>query len=235
MKPLYTPEEFEAARGSDLMPCECEMCGQTFYQPKKWIKYALRTRPDPIRFCGQDCSKAYSKTYLSNTHHLVCGYCGKPIEKCNKDYQMSKSGLCFCSHSCAASYNNKHKKTGYRRSKLEAYVEEKLTESYPDLEIVYNDKSAIYSELDIYIPSLKLAFELNGIVHYEPIFGEDKFAMIQKNDQNKFYECQKHNISLCTIDTSGLKYFKELNAKKYLDLIIDIINQHRLLLDSKNL
>jgi len=46
---------------------------------------------------------------------------------------------------------------------------------YPDLVIHFNKKDAINSELDIYIPSLKLAFELNGIFHYEPIFGKENF------------------------------------------------------------
>jgi hypothetical protein len=82
------------------------------------------------------------------------------------------------------------------------------------------------SELDIYIPSLKLAFELNGIFHYEPIFGNEKLNKIQKNDNNKFLKCQEKNISLCIIDTSSQKYFKEQTSKKILDIIINIINQH---------
>ena len=37
---------------------------------------------------------------------------------------------------------------------------------------------AINSELDVYVPSLNLAFELNGIFHYEPIYGEKKLNQI---------------------------------------------------------
>ena len=80
--------------------------------------------------------------------------------------------------SCAATYNNKNKTHGTRRSKLECFIEKKLSELYPDLTIHYNQKDTINSELDIYIPSFKLAFELNGIFHYEPIYGEEKLNQI---------------------------------------------------------
>ena len=129
----------------------------------------------------------------------------------------------FCSQSCAASYNNTHKTTGTRVSKLEIYLQKNLSRIYK-FEFKFNSKEEINSELDIYIPSLKLAFELNGIFHYEPIFGQEKLAQIQNNDERKFQACLENNIELCTIDASSLKYFKEQKAKKYLDIIINIIN-----------
>jgi hypothetical protein len=64
---------------------------------------------------------------------------------------------------------------------------------------------------------------------YEPIYGEDKLQQIQENDKNKFQLCQKHNISLCVIDTSGQNYFKEKTSKKYFDIIVNIINQRTML------
>ena len=129
----------------------------------------------------------------------------------------------FCSRSCAAIYNNTHKTKGTRRSKLEQYIEQYLTSKYPDLVISYNKKDTIGSELDIYIPFLSLAFELNGIFHYEPIFGSDKLDQIKLNDSKKFKACLDAKIDLCIIDTSSLKYFKEANAKKFLNIIDEII------------
>ena len=79
-------------------------------------------------------------------------------------------------------------------------------------------------ELDIYIPSLKLAFELNGIYHYEPIHGSDKLNKIQNNDNRKFQACAEQGISLCIIDTSSQSYFKENTSEKFLKIIINIIN-----------
>ena len=84
-------------------------------------------------------------------------------------------------------------------------MEEILPQLFPNIDFTFNDKTAINSELDIYIPNLKLAFELNGIFHYEPIYGKDKFQRIVENDNNKFQRCQENGISLCIIDTTSQK------------------------------
>ena len=74
-------------------------------------------------------------------------------------------------------------------------------------------------------PSLKLAFELNGIFHYEPIYGDKKLNSTQNNDKRKFQACLEKQIELCVIDTSQLKYFKKSNAQKYLDIVVFLINK----------
>ena len=223
MIPLYTNQEYENAKSEDLLKFKCEKCGNEFYEPKKWVKMCLthETHSGRIRFCSQKCWHEFTNKSLK----MQCENCGVEITISYRDYIKSKSGHFFCSRSCSATYNNTHKQYGTRRSKIEKYIEKELSELYPTMEILYNDKSAIFSELDIYIPSLKLAFELNGIFHYEPIFGDKKLKNVQINDNNKFQLCQKNKISLCTIDISELKYFKEKNAKKYLDIITEIINQ----------
>jgi hypothetical protein len=98
-------------------------------------------------------------------------------------------------------------------------------ELYPDIHFQFNRKSVIKSELDIYIPSLKLAFELNGIYHYLPIHGNEKLASIQKNDALKAQACQKQHIEFYSIDTSKQKSFKELSSKSFLLTIVDVINK----------
>ena len=219
---LYTEEEFENAKPMDKLPLQCECCGETFYVVKKWLKYCYTNEEHSNRnkYCSNKC---YYKT--RTTKFLTqCAECGKEIYVKLGEHRKSKSGLHFCSKSCAVKYNNTHKTKGCRRSKLEKYIEEKLSLLYPNIEILYNVKSIINSELDIYIPSLKLAFELNGIFHYEPIFGENKLHKIQNNDENKFKKCIENDISLCVIDTSSFKYFKEQNAIKYLNIITNIIN-----------
>jgi len=165
-------------------------------------------------------------TQTNNPRQQVqCKQCNKKFTRQPSQIKQSRSGNQFCCQSCAATYNNTHKTTGTRRSKLEKYLEEQLTQLYPNLEIHFNRKDAINSELDIYIPSLSLAFELNGIYHYEPIHGQEKLAQIQNNDNRKFQACLENNIELCIIDSSKLVYFKPKNAQKYLDIITNIINK----------
>ena len=113
---------------------------------------------------------------------------------------------------------------GNQKSKLETYIQNQLIILYPILEFHFNRRDAINGELDIYIPSLKLAFELNGIFHYEPVFGPEKLTQIQNNDNRKFQACIEREIELCIIDSSKDKYFKEKTAKPFLDIIVKIIN-----------
>ena len=104
-------------------------------------------------------------------------------------------------------------------------MEEQLIKIFPSINFHFNKKDAINSELDIFLPDLKLAFELNGIFHYEPIFGENQLSKIQNNDQRKFQACLERGIELCIIDTSKLVYHKESTAKPYLDIVVNIIKQ----------
>lgn len=154
---------------------------------------------------------------------VLCMNCGKLFMKYQSE--LIKYPNSFCNHSCAATYSNTHKTKGIKRSKLEKWLESKLSELYPKLEIHYSRKDAINSELDIYIPSLKLAFELNGIFHYEPIFGEEKLNQIQNNDGRKFQACLEKGIELCIIDSSKQKYFKESTCLPFLEIITKIVNE----------
>jgi hypothetical protein len=170
-----------------------------------------------LKICGFPIKKEFKKF----PKKCICKQCSKSFFKRCCQIKITKNH--FCSKSCAATYNNTHKTKGIKLSKLEVYLQEQLTKLYPTLEIHYNRKDAINSELDIYIPSLKLAFELNGIFHYEPIFGEEKLSQIKNNDSRKYQACIEKGISLCIIDVSQQKYFKPETSKKYLDIICGII------------
>jgi len=220
MEPLYTQKELIEAKSTDKLPLKCYHCNSTFYSMKKSIIQELKENRGRIKYCTNKCLSKHKQL----REQVICNCCGNQFEKKTNQISKSKSGNHFCSKSCSVSYNNKHKTTGNRRSKLEAYLEEQLTNLYPSLEIHYNQKSAINSELDIYIPSLNLAFELNGIFHYEPIFGTDKLGKIQENDKSKSKICFDNKIDLCIIDTSGQKYVKPSTSQKYLDIIKNIIN-----------
>jgi hypothetical protein len=216
----FTEEDYIKAKEKDLLELECEVCKKIFKKTKINIRNAMNPkRKESCKHCSQICSNI-SKIKLINVN---CITCNKEILR--HPSQLKLYPLSFCGKSCASKYSNTHKKTGSNRSKLELWLEAELSIIYPNIQILYNNVDTINAELDIYIPSLNVAFEINGIFHYEPIFGNDKLNKTQFNDQRKFKLCNENNIGLCVIDTSEFKYFKPEKAKKYLDIITNIINE----------
>jgi hypothetical protein len=92
------------------------------------------------------------------------------------------------------------------------------------MRIDFNKKTAIDSELDIYVDDLKFGVELNGIYHYEPIHGDVLLSKIQNNDNRKFQACLERGIELCIINTSSQKQFKPSSSSIYLNIITNIID-----------
>ena len=181
-------------------------------------------------FCCYDCYGEYQRKDQKN-NIKECTNCGKKFYKRPAEQKKTKNH--FCSRSCAATYNNTHKKTGTRVSKLEIFLQEQLSQEY-NFQFHFNRKDTINSELDIYIPEINLAFELNGVFHYEPIYGEEKLKKIQNNDERKFQACLEHKIELCIIGTSKQRYFKEKTSNEYLCIITNIIEQKLLDIQSSN-
>lgn len=199
---------------------KCAHCQSLFVRWWKFVKSAIKLNR-AMNYCSNTCASAHRKSGKS----LFCSQCNKIVYCVPSHHRKNKSNRVFCSQSCAATYNNTHKTHGHRRSKSEVFLENQLIKLYPNLEIHFNRKDAINSELDIYIPSLKLAFELNGIFHYEPIYGQEKLNRIQNNDSRRFQACLEKGIELCILDTSGISYFKEERMKPFLDIVCRIINQ----------
>ena len=227
MKPLYTEQEFATAKSAQKLPCECVQCGLTFLKPKNEIqdflcggRRASGCLRRTIEFCSRQCADLHRTTHLNTK----CKQCDKDVVRTTRVCEKNKSGNFFCSHSCSAKWNNVHKTKGTRVSKCEVWLSNELPKLYPSLEFHFNRKDAINGELDIYIPSLKLAFELNGIFHYEPIYGSDKLAKTQSNDNRKFQACIKQGIELCIIDVSSMINFKPHRAEIFFSIIKNIIN-----------
>jgi len=202
-----------------VVPLKCENCNKTFPREKRNVINKLKNASITHTYCSRACANKDQTT----AKVVECAWCNKTFSKTLNQINRGKNN--FCSRSCAASYNNTHKQHGTRRSKLEKWLEGQLTYKYPGLYFDFNNKEEINSELDIYIKALNLAFELNGIFHYEPIYGQEKLASIQNNDQRKFQACIEHGIELCILDVSNIKYFKPARGQKFLNIICDIINQ----------
>jgi len=225
---LFSEWEFDEAGSRDKLPIKCAACDKTYNLPKNQIQTKIKEGYKQI-FCSYKCSIDY-RNQNTTSQIVKCSQCGKEIKKANS--QISKSGNNFCSRSCAAKYNSTHKTSGYRRSKLELHLQNVLEEKYLNLNIEYNDRKTLDGlELDIYIPSLNLAFELNGIFHYQPVFGksdeerDSKFQNILDKDARKHQLCQEKNINLCIIDVSSQKKFTVKSSQKYVDAICFVIDK----------
>lgn len=167
----------------------CEYCQKTY---KKETYDFKRTKHD---FCSKQCAGLARDKQL----HTNCEICGKPTTVKQKDVKKSKSGKFFCSRSCAAIFNNKLKRKS-RRSKIEAKFYDLLVKEFPELDILSNDKTMLDGyEVDIAVPSIQLAIEWNGIVHFKPIYGQTKLDNIQNRDADKLKIAANKDINLIVI------------------------------------
>jgi hypothetical protein len=214
---LISQTEFEALRWKDEVPVQCFYCKKLTNRPKRGIMQALR--------CNRQvsCGDPYCSKIHSNQIDCTC-------RQCNAKFIRKQSHIrgknVFCSQTCFAIFNNTHNKQGYQRSKLEKWIELQLVQLYPNLEIIFNNRTTVNSELDIYIPILKIAVELNGIFHYEPIYSSTGFNKIQQRDKQKLIECYKNGIELCVIDTTSQKYFSVKSSNPFLSIITNLIDNN---------
>jgi hypothetical protein len=189
----------------------CNSC--TIYRHFGTWNKALETADIPI------LAKTPEKPRL-----VLCKQCNKEFYKRVSEISK-KNNMNFCTKSCFAIYNNKHRKTGTRRAKLEIWLEGQLNKMYPDIKFDYNKvDDKIGYELDIFIKNLKLGIELNGIYHYEPIFGVEKFNQKQRIDKEKIKLCNENSIKLIIIDTRSQKHFSPKTSQKFLDIITSEID-----------
>lgn len=160
-----------------------------------------------------------TKNYIKK-QIVLCQECNTEFKKEGCEIKRTKNN--FCSKSCSASYNNRNKKHGCNISKLELYLQEYLS----GYNFEYNNRIVCDGlELDIYIDELKLAFEINGMVHYKPIYGDEKFEDIIKKDKLKNNLAKEKNITLHTIKNE--KNFDHKYGKKVLERIYFLIHKHK--------
>ena len=217
-------KHIEPYQHKEMIALTCPQCFKVFHRTKKKIQDRIRDK-SKFLVCTNKCQCLYQSSIDGRpSTNTLCGECGKSIIVNYARLKNSKSGYVFCSQSCAASYNNKHKHHGTRSSKLEKYLFEQVTLQYPNLKVEQNNKKAIGSELDLYFPDIQFAIELNGILHFEAIYGLEKLSQIQQNDIKKFKLARQYGIELCVIDTSHCNHLTEKMKSKYLIIVLDILS-----------
>jgi very-short-patch-repair endonuclease len=173
----------------------CEHCGQRAV--KSVGRYNESIKNGWKFFCSIKCRYAIHE----KGQKFSCAWCANVIVKTPAEKRKTKFNV-FCNKSCAASFNNRNKTTGVRRSKLEKYLEIQINHDYPDLIVLYNSKKIIGLELDFYFPTLKLAVEFNGHLHFQPIYGVERLQRIQEIDKEKLVKCNEMGIDLRIVDVS---------------------------------
>lgn len=188
----------------------CSVCSKEFQRSQSEYNKTLKRNMSCC--CSRKCA-SLNRKYTPKVS-CRCKNCGIEFYRIPSHINRVKNS--FCSKSCSSTFNTKHKTFGIRRSKLERTLESFIKEAFPELELKCNSKTEIGSELDFYFPSLKLAIEINGIYHYEPIHGKDKLTRIQNNDCAKLRACDEKGIDLIIISDLRSKLtepFKEQVGK----------------------
>ena len=207
MKLLTAPQKFAALDRHGLVKLQCLHCNKPFQIEKHRVQRSIERGTG--KYCSQTCARHARRT----SQEVSCANCNSLFRKHGVELKRTRNH--FCSRSCAAQFNNRHKNLGAgRRSKAEDYLSGLIRRDFPSLEIIQNDRALLPSglEVDIVIPYLKLAIELNGPIHFFPLFGKEKLTKIQAADISKQMEIQSLGYSLLVIDISAYGYFKKVKA-----------------------
>jgi hypothetical protein len=194
---------------------KCFECGVLFKKP---LSYFNNTKN---HFCTKLCCSKFQDKKIE----VKCLICNVLFMKKLKNVK-TKPRHC-CSRKCSNILIKEKKDWGGNRSKLEIAIEEHFKVIFPFIMIEYNETKIGY-ELDISVPCLELAIEINGIFHYEPIFGEEELLRKQQIDREKVVKCGELGIKLFVINVSKDKDNKKIRAQRISEveqIVRDRINE----------
>jgi hypothetical protein len=203
--------------------CDHSCRATTINKTRKTKKYQLSEKGlENLRLSMRECRKNLIEKKTKPRIEFICPVCGKILMVTESQFKKRK----YCGGTCRNKINNKE--IFGVRSKAEIYLEERLNNEFPNLMMMFNDRVVLNGkELDVYIPSLNLAIEWNGIYHYKKIRDDESFEKTINKDKQKINECLELGIELYIVKdlTSGKKFIKEETEK-----IIKFVkqkNQHR--------
>ena len=232
MNLLITNKELNSFKSRDLIPLKCENCRIVFYKGKNIVQTSLKGNPNfALRFCSLKCHYIYQKKMNWTT--LKCEEC--KIDVIKQRSKITNNKYNFCSKSCSATFQNRNKTlNNFRRSKSEKLLIDLINKNFQNLIVEENVRDFLPSnlELDIFIPQIMLAIEVNGPTHFLPIFGIEKLRKIKEKDAQKILYAEKLKCKLIIIDISTIKYWKEtkkiINEEFYTKIKFLIANELKL-------
>lgn len=195
---------------------QCKKCGK-FYSLNKNITKSRK-------FCTLSCFYAFSNKRVVKK----CATCKKQVSKTSFEIKRAKKRNYknfFCNSSCAAIFNNKNKKYGFRRSKLEKFVYEKIKKEYPEIKLDKPNSIINGFEIDLYFPKYHFGIEINGILHRKPIYGLEKLNKIKARDKNKKLMCLQNKIKLFVVNDTLPKFNQERATEFFNKKIKPILNK----------
>ena len=100
----------------NLVKVKCVFCGKEYFREVGRVNEAKKFGWN--QYCSKECQNKTKTTRVE----MVCGNpnCDKLVSRILHEFKNSKSGLVFCSHSCAAIMNNK--KFPKRKAKMRVCV-----------------------------------------------------------------------------------------------------------------
>ena len=200
----------------DFISILCETCREYRKVSRGNVENVLMGRYNSPRRNSKDWLRQ-CKLCRNGRLYVKCNNCDAKFRKLRN--QSKKFPNHFCSSSCAATYNNKNNRlNNKRRSKAEHYLEEQLSALGYQVESNRRDIVPSGLEIDIYLPNENIAIELNGPVHYQPIYGEQKFNDIVRKDAIKASELRDLDIPLYVIDVSQNRFDQ---TRKVLDEFVN--------------
>jgi len=201
--------------------CDFDGCENTT------LKHPSDIKGRKNNFCSITCADKFKYKKIE----VKCLHCHKKFMKALS--QIKRTNKHFCSELCAKNLQ-KHKDWGGKRSKLEIAVEEHFKIIFPFIYIRYN-KTDIGYELDIHIPCLELAIELNGPHHYRVIHksnGVERLKRTQEIDAEKVVKCKELGVKLFVIDVSR-DHGEKIKAQRISE-VEKIVRDRIIELDFKN-
>ena len=201
--------ECRSANNDKRQDIECANCKKKMRLPPSKISGRSNV------FCSKECADSFQTT----KKWITCSWCGKPFQQHLCIISRCKHNSPCCSRDCAA-------KLVYK----ESFIEKEFEDLIKPLGLKYerNCRTIVSPmELDFWLPGIKYAVEINGICHYEPIYGEYVLEAQKARDRLKRRKCKQQGIKLRVVKPGNCS--KGQHIKRFKRVVNEIRKRHAIM------